>query len=171
MKIKCKNRRSMFFILLFFLFIQMGTAQQLSTKYYLPKEDDPFFKRGRDIEIIGDMIIVIENVESHILKYHINSSDELEFKGFAAEKGKGPGDLWMPMESSLWNGKLAVIDQDSCSFFSNGDRFVEKFRFFTGKISFSYFKDMVFIATAHIDNENLIDVYSTKGKKLFHFPH
>ena len=73
--------------------IPPSPREQLLTvkKYYLPREDDPFFKRGNDIEVLDDIIFVLENINHHILTYSINSKDELIFKGFLAIPYFDPG--------------------------------------------------------------------------------
>lgn len=138
-------------------------------KYYLPKEDDPFFKKGNDIEIIDNQILILENIRHHILIYTINNNDELEFKGFFATKGEGPGDILHPVEITIWEDKVAIIEHNGISFFSNKGKFLNKFRIFTGYISVVYAADKIYYANTNQNNQSLIDVYSTEGKKLFQF--
>jgi hypothetical protein len=136
-------------------------------KYYLPGEDDPFFKRGNDIEVLDDIIFVLENINHHILTYSINSEDELIFKGFLAEKGQGPGDLVLPVEMSIWDDKVVVIDETALSFFSKQGEFLNKFRYFDQRISFVYTANKIYLANTNPGSQFLINVYSPDGKKLF----
>jgi hypothetical protein len=156
-------------LLLLMIYQQVFPQQRLLTvkKYYLPGEDTPFFKRGNDIEVIDDIIFVLENINHHILTYSINSKDELIFKGFLAEKGQGPGDLVLPMEMSIWDDKVAVIDGTALSFFSKQGKFLNKFRFFDKRVSFVYTANKIYLANSNPGSLFLINVYSTDGEKLF----
>jgi hypothetical protein len=166
------------FLLLFVLVYHMTfpQQQQLTTiKLYVPENDAPFFKRGHDIEIFDDIILVLENPKHHILTYSINDSDQLIFKGFLAEKGQGPGDVVLPIEMSIWEDKVAIIDSTACSFFSKGTSpndkgiFLKKFKVLTGRVSFVYTANKIYFANPDPNSQFFIDVYSIEGKKIFQF--
>ena len=159
-------------ILFFLLFSSSISSRQQFLKvikHYLPEEDTPFFKIANDVEIIDDLILVLENIKNHVLSYSINNSDRLIFKGFFIGKGQGPGETVLPTQMSVWDDKLTIIDSLGCSIFSKEGKFLNKFRIFTGKISFVFTANKIYIASKNPNSSFLIDVYSLEGKKLFQF--
>jgi hypothetical protein len=160
------------FLLLLIVFLAEPVFPQIEKeltlkKYYFPKDDEPFFKRGNDIEIVDNAILVIENPKHHVLKYTVTTGDELEFKGFVTQKGLGPGDTFLPVEMHYLDEKLVIADESSFSFFSKDLKFLSKFRKFSGGIPFVYTGERIFYANRSTKNRFLIDVYSRNGKKLF----
>jgi len=152
-----------------FCFIQSlsFTESFLSRKVYNLPTDNVSYKYGVDIEILENNVFVLENRSHRLFKYAVN--DEIKFVKTIGQRGKGPSDLFLPMELSLWNNTLAVKDEVGVSFFDKNGKFLEKFRLFSPRISFVYANDKIFMAAANPESDYLISMYNRKGKSLINF--
>jgi hypothetical protein len=139
----------------------------LSRKIYNLPEDSPGFKYGADIEVVGEDIIVLENIGHRLYKFRVNG--DLKFIKTIGRKGKGPSDLHLPSELSFWNGVIAVKDEEGISFFNEDGSYLNKFRLFSPRISFVFVKDKIYFASSIPSSQYLIGVYNKEGKRLMSF--
>lgn len=139
----------------------------LSRRVYNIPGESPLYRYGVDIIILGEEVFVVENRTHKIYKYRIKG--DLEFVRTIGQKGRGPSDLFLPMELSFWNGKFAVKDEDGVSFFNRKGEFIDKFRLFSPRISFVYVNNKIFLASSNPSVPDLIGVYSENGKLLNKF--
>jgi hypothetical protein len=143
------------------------TKSFLSRKVYNLPTDSVSYKYGVDIEILENDVFVLENRSHRIFKYTVNNG--IKFVKTIGQRGKGPSDLFLPMELSIWNNILAVKDEVGVSFFDKNGKFLGKFRLFSPRISFTYANDKIFMASANPESDNLIRMYNRKGKSLMNF--
>jgi hypothetical protein len=134
----------------------------------LEEKEGAFFKNAADIEVYRDQFLIVDNIDNRILKFSINN-DKLEFQRSIGRPGQGPGDLELPIGLSLWNGTLAVQDQQGISFFDLEGNYKTRFRVFSGIISFLFNDNKVYYAAINPSKFDLIEVHSIEGQRLYSF--
>lgn len=154
-----------------FLVILLSLPSQgetyLSRIQYGTPEDGLIYQYGIDIAVSGNEVFVLENLKHRVLKYRLNG--QLESVKTIGQKGKGPSDLYLPVEFSLWNGVLAIDDEEAISFFDTDGRFLGRFRFHSPGASILHVNDRVYIASPAVDSSDLVGIYDRKGKLLNSF--
>jgi len=161
-------------LVLFLVFVCLFKSFALSTekkwlvreKYFRIGEDEEGYRALTDLEITKQGIIIIENIPSHrILAY---AKDGKLMKSMS-KQGKEPGELFCPVEMSLWKDEIAVKDNSGLSIFRTDGSFVRRFNPFVNIGSFVYIKDKIYIFTATPDKKSLIDVFTPEGEFLSEF--
>lgn len=132
------------------------------TELQLIYKNEGFYETISDIKVHGDHLFIVDNRRHQLLKFLLNGN-RLEFVTFIGRPGQGPGDLEFPIETSIWQGTIAVKDQVGISFFGNAGIFKHKFRIFSPRISFLFVNNNIYYATANPKKSTLIEAYSSEG--------
>jgi len=142
-------------------------AEEGLVRKLLSFKDIPFIAYGNDMVADGNYLYILENLKSTVYKCGFNQ--EVQLVNTFASRGEGPGEIYLPMELSLWAGQLTIKDERGFSFFGKDGSFLHRFMVFTPRISFVSHDERVYYATANKNSSNLIDVYEQSGKKVNSF--
>ena len=160
------------FILLLLLgstsFISGDQGDLIRTELIIENKDETFFKSIADLEVYKDSLFILDSASSRILQFIIDNN-KLKFIRSYGRFGQGPGDIEQPMQISIWNDILSVKDQLGISFFDLNGSFIKRFRLFSPMTSFLFRDNQIYYATSNPLKKDLIEVYSSEGKRLFTF--
>lgn len=167
-----ENKCWFLFILLLLLgstsFISGDQGDLIRTELIIENKDETYFKSIADLEVYKDFLFILDNDYARVLQFIIDNN-KLKFIRSYGRFGQGPGDIERPMEISIWNDILSVKDQLGISFFDLNGSFMKRFRLFSPMLSFLFRDNRIYYATSNPQKNDLIEVYSTEGKRLFTF--
>lgn len=155
------------FLILFFpsLFLMNGADVYLKRQIYSMNEDDCIFKRAREFVIIGKELFIIENFKGRFFKYQIKNNTLSSVK-IMANRGQGPGDLYLPIHICAANDMLIIKDEIGLSYFKKDGTFVNKFRVFSPILSFAPVNDKIVLLQSIPDNPVLFNLYENNGRVI-----
>ncbi|MDJ0838866.1 MAG: hypothetical protein QNK37_20270 [Acidobacteriota bacterium] len=135
------------------------------TRNVIPFGDDQaWLTLSTDMAFVGDYLYVVENPKHQVKKVRVQST--VTFEGYLAQKGEGPGEVWLPIELlTREDGSIIVKDNRGFSFFDTKDDFQHRFRVFTSWISATWLSGRIYYAAADPGKDQLIFPYTPNGKK------
>jgi len=123
---------------------------------------------ARKLLIRGNVLYLLENRVHQVHKFALEP--ELTYQGLVADKGEGPGEVWLPGRIAAVPGTgLVISDNRGFSVFDSDDQFIRRFRKFTPDLSVAATEDRIYCLTIRLDQPNLIDVYDLEGTRLQSF--
>jgi len=166
------NKYHLFLILLLLLNLAnsiLGDQINLErTDLIIENIEETYFKSIADLEVYEDFLFIVDNDYDRVLQFLIKNK-KLEFIRAYGRSGQGPGDIELPIQISIWNDTLAIKDQLGVSFFDLDGSYLNRFRLFSPMISFLFWNNSIYHAYANPQKADLIEVFSTEGKRLFTF--
>ena len=143
-----------------------GNTKVLSLEWvdYL---EDPQLGHCHQLEVADGVLYLLENRQSRVLK--MAWSNPLPPATLFAGHGEGPGELHLPIQSRVGHGILTIKDNRGFSIFQEDGTFLNRFKVFSGHLSFTRIGDQIYMAHANELNHHFIDVYTTNGRKVHTF--
>ncbi len=127
--------------------------------------DDHYFKRPLvAFSLAGDDLYACENMASRVVKFSV--ADGIEFGGEIGRPGQGPGELNLPVATSVSENRLAIKDESGFSFFDGKGLFLKKITTGPGSIGFVLIGDRIHFMNSGSGPEGLIGILSGEGKFL-----
>jgi hypothetical protein len=165
-----KLKKVIYLVIILFIksIICFGNQIQLEKrKLVIDHKDEGFFKTVTEFELYKDYIFIADFRSNNVLEFKYNSN-KAEFVRFIGKKGQGPGDIQRPLCISVDADIVSIADQESISFFDIDGNFISKFRHLSNVLDILLIKKSVYVFNIS-DQDDLIDVFSIKGKKLKSF--
>ena len=165
-----REKALLLFLILIFVFhsltLSAETKWLVKEKYFRIGEDEQGYRALTDLEITKQGIIIVENIPGHRILTYLKDGKLMKSM---SKQGKEPGELFCPVEMSLWKDEIVVKDNSGLSIFKTDATFVRRFNPFVNIVSFVYIKDKIYLLTATPDKKSLIDVFTPEGEYLFDF--
>jgi len=150
--------------ILFALAVSDDVSVNQHHRVVIPVESGPDFylERSSDMIVIGKKLYICEN-QAHRVQV-LELGDPIRHLGTVADKGEGPGEVWLPFALAEGpDGGLVVRDNRGFSTFDSEDRFQDRFRVYTPHLDFVCTKDSLFYLTVRPNHTDLIDIYDWDG--------
>ena len=122
------------------------------------------FRCANSLLLNNGKVFLLENLGQQILKFKTNGN-QVSLIGKIGKRGKGPGDINLPVSIMTENNLIVVRDNEGVSIFTQDGEFLSKFRVFSRYISSFFLKGRYFQLSANPNSKNLIEMYSGDGKK------
>lgn len=156
-----------FFGFLFFINIILLNGEDIFLKrnIYSMSDDDHIFKFANEFAISGNEMFLIENMKGRFYKYLIKNNT-LKLIKIIAERGQGPGDLYLPIHICVANDMVIIKDEIGLNYFKKDGTFVNKFRVFSPILSFAPVNDKIVLLQSILDNPILFNLYENNGRMV-----
>jgi len=156
----------MTFVLLFLLASEADVARLFFERkpVKLVGGEDFYLEISTDMLCIDNRLYIVENRAHRIQIFQMG--DQITHAGTLAEKGEGPGEVWLPFSLAEWkNMGVVVKDNRGLSLFDATGNFIKRFRTYTPPLGLSTLGNEIFYMTPRTETDDLIDVYQTDGTR------
>jgi hypothetical protein len=124
--------------------------------------DDPYFRFANDIEIDGDRIYILENLEHRVAIGRFDGGKvriDRMLRG-----GEGPGELYLPTQLGVAGGRLVIKDERGFSVFDRDGEFIQRFKTFAGGTHFAVDDSGIYFLGANVFSQHIVQRFGFEGE-------